>query len=58
MRGTAQGGSCVPSTAFSGDRLTYITREGARRSSLVAELNKENTRHMNDASGTIVALPD
>lgn len=39
-------GQVVLAAAFtiSGDRLTYITREGARRSFPVAELNKENTR--------------
>jgi len=42
---------------FSGDRLTYITREGLRRSFPVAELDKDATRQMNEASGTTVVLP-
>jgi hypothetical protein len=53
-------GQVVLATAFtiSGDRLTYITGEGARRSLLIAELDKRTTRQMNDANGTTVALPD
>jgi hypothetical protein len=53
-------GQVVLAAAFtiSGDRLTYITPEGARHSFLVAELNKENTRQMNDSNGTTVTLPD
>ena len=52
-------GQAVLADAFtiSGDRLIYITREGARRSFPVAELDKETTRQMNDANGTTVALP-
>jgi len=42
---------------FSGDRLTYITREGLRRSFPAAELDKQATRQMNEASGTTVVLP-
>jgi len=42
---------------FSGDRLTYITREGLRRSFPAAELDKDATRQMNEASGTTVVLP-
>jgi hypothetical protein len=53
-------GQVVLAAAFtiSGDRLTYITPDGARHSFLVAELNKENTRQMNDSNGTTVTLPD
>ena len=52
-------GQVVLATAFtfSGDRLTYITREGLRRSFPVAELDKQATRQMNEASGTSVSLP-
>jgi hypothetical protein len=42
---------------FSGDRLTYITREGLRRSFPAAELDKQATRQMNEASGTSVNIP-
>lgn len=42
---------------FSGDRVTYITREGLRRSFPAAELDKDATRQMNEASGTTVVLP-
>lgn len=53
-------GQVVLPDAFtiSGDRLIYITREGARRSFPVAELDKETTRQMNDVNGTLVVLPD
>lgn len=52
-------GQIVLANAFtiSGDRLTYITHEGARRSFPVAELDKDTTRKMNDANGTSVVLP-
>lgn len=39
-------------------RLTYVTREGLRRSFPVAELDKDATRQMNDANGTSISLPD
>jgi hypothetical protein len=39
-------------------QLTYITREGTRRSFPISELDKTATREMNDANGTSVALPD
>jgi hypothetical protein len=39
-------------------QLTYITREGTRRSFPVSELDKTATREMNDANGTSVSLPD
>ena len=53
-------GQVVLADAFtiSGDRLTYITPDGARRSFPIAELDKENTRQRNDANGTTVTLPD
>jgi len=52
-------GRVVLASAFtiSGDSLTYVTREGLRRSFPVAELDKETTRHMNDAYGTTLTLP-
>ena len=43
---------------ISGDRLVYITREGARLSFPVAELDKDTTRKMNAANGTNVVIPD
>lgn len=43
--------------SFSGDRLTYVTREGLLRSFPAAELDKDATRKMNEASGTTVVLP-
>jgi hypothetical protein len=39
-------------------QLTYITREGLRRSFPVSELDKDATRQMNDANGTSVSLPN
>ena len=42
---------------ISGDRLTYVTREGTRRSFPVAELDTTATRQMNDANGTSLTLP-
>jgi hypothetical protein len=48
----------VVAFAVSGDRLTYITSEGTRRSFPVAELDKDSTRQMNDVNGTTVSLPD
>jgi hypothetical protein len=41
----------------SGDRLTYVTREGTRRSFPVAELDTVATRQMNDANGTTLTFP-
>jgi len=41
----------------SGDRLTYVTREGIRRSFPLAELDSMATRQMNDANGTTLSLP-
>jgi hypothetical protein len=37
-------------------RLTYVTREGTRRSFPTAELDNEATRQMNDANGTTLTL--
>lgn len=39
-------------------RVTYITREGLRRSFPLSELDKDATREMNEANGTSVSLPD
>lgn len=39
-------------------QLTYVTKEGARRSFPVSELDKDATREMNDANGTAVSLPE
>ncbi len=52
-------GSVVLAVAFSteGERLTYITREGVRRSLPLAELDIETTRQMNEARGTTLRLP-
>jgi len=53
-------GQILQAVAFttSGDRLTYITSNGIRRSFPIVELDKDATRQMNDAGGTTVALPD
>ena len=53
-------GQVVFAVAFTSvdGRLTYVTREGLRRSFPVAELDKDATRQMNDANGTSVSLPD
>ncbi len=52
-------GQVVLAVAFttSGDRLTYITREGLRQSFPLADLDDEATRQMNDANGTTLNLP-
>ena len=52
-------GNVVLAVAFttSANELTYITREGTRRSFPLAELDKEATRQMNDANGTFVSIP-
>jgi hypothetical protein len=39
-------------------QLTYITREGLRRSFPITELDKDSTRQMNDANGTSVSIPE
>lgn len=53
-------GQVVMAVAFttSGDRLTYITTDGLRRSFPVAELDADATRQMNSVNGTSVALPN
>ncbi len=53
-------GQIVTPNAFtiSGDRLVYITAQGARLSFPVAELDRETTRQMNEANGNVVAIPD
>jgi hypothetical protein len=53
-------GQVVFAVAFTtvNGRVTYVTREGLRRSFPVAELDKDATRQMNDANGTSVSLPD
>src|SRR5665213_64762 len=42
----------------SGDRLTYITREGIRRSFPLSDLDADSTRQMNEVNGTALALPN
>jgi hypothetical protein len=44
--------------AISGDQLVYISRQGARLSFPVSDLDKDTTRKMNQANGTNVAIPD
>jgi hypothetical protein len=44
--------------AISGDQLVYITRQGARLSFPVSDLDKDTTRKMNQANGTNIAIPD
>ncbi len=39
-------------------RITYVTREGLRRSFPISELDKDATRQMNEANGTNVSLPE
>ena len=53
-------GQVVMAVAFttSGGRLTYITKDGLRRSFPVTELDADATRQMNSVNGTSVALPD
>jgi hypothetical protein len=53
-------GQIVTPAAFtiSGDRLVYVTREGARLSFPLADLDKDTTRKMNAANGTNVVIPD
>jgi len=52
-------GQIIETVAFTvvGDRLTYITSAGLRRSFPLAELDKDATRDWNDARGSSVALP-
>jgi hypothetical protein len=53
-------GQVLLAVAFTANhgQLTYITREGVRRSFPVSELDKDATRQMNDANGTSVSLPN
>ena len=53
-------GQIVTPSAFtiSGDRLVYITAQGARLSFPVAELDRETTRQMNEANGNVVGIPE
>ena len=53
-------GEVLLAVAFTANhgQLTYITREGTRRSFPVSELDKDTTRQMNDANGTSVSLPE
>src|SRR5271155_5082388 len=44
--------------AISGDQLVYISRQGARLSFPVSDLDKDTTRKMNQANGTNIAIPD
>ena len=44
--------------AITGDQLVYITRQGAKLSFPVADLDKDTTRKMNAANGTNIAIPD
>lgn len=52
-------GRLVFAVAFStqGDLLTYVTREGVRRSLPLVELDIETTRRMNEERGTTIHLP-
>ena len=53
-------GQVAMAVAFTttGNRLTYITREGTRRSFSLSELDKDATLQMNEANGTTLKLPD
>jgi hypothetical protein len=55
-----QDGQVLFAVAFTtlNGKLTYVTREGLKRSFPVDELDKSATRDMNDANGTSVALPE
>lgn len=52
-------GRLVFAVAFSteGDELTYVTREGVRRSLRLVELDIDATRRMNGERGTTIHLP-
>jgi hypothetical protein len=43
---------------ISGDRLVYITKEGARMSFPASDLDKDTTRQMNAANGNNISIPD
>ncbi len=53
-------GQIVTPSAFtiSGDRVVYISQQGARLSFPVAELDKDTTRQMNAAIGNNISIPD
>ncbi len=57
VRGDGQVLLAVAFTVRNG-QLTYISKEGTRRSFPVSELDKDATRQMNDANGTTVSLPN
>ena len=52
-------GTLLFAVAFSsaGGQLTYITREGLRRSLSLADLDLESTRRWNEERGTTLRLP-
>jgi hypothetical protein len=52
-------GSIVFAVAFTSDarQLTYVTREGVRRSIPLSQLDAETTRQMNNERGTSIQLP-
>jgi hypothetical protein len=43
---------------ITGDRLTYITRDGLRHTIALSALDKDATRQMNDLNGTTLVLPN
>ena len=53
-------GQIVMAVAFTvrNGQLTYVTNEGTRRSFPASELNKDATRQMNEANGTLVSIPN
>lgn len=53
-------GQVAMAVAFTtaGGRLTYISREGTRRSFALSELDKDATVQMNEANGTTLTLPN
>jgi hypothetical protein len=53
-------GQVVFATAFTSvnGRVTYVTREGLRRSFPVTELDRQATVQMNEANGSSVSLPE
>ena len=52
-------GQVIFASAFmaTNGRVTYVTREGIRRSFPISELDKDATRQMNEANGTSISLP-
>ena len=53
-------GQVAMAVAFTttGNRLTYISREGTRRSFSLSELDRDATLQMNEANGTTLTLPN